>query len=73
MQDALNQILSNPEAMKQVQSLGEQLGLNKPAPKPEPKKSISICKSRWNAKRSSGKIGKDTPRIFSCKSSSEVR
>ncbi|MEE1261791.1 hypothetical protein, partial [Ruminococcus sp.] len=29
--------LSNPEAMKQVQSLGEQLGLNKPAPKPVPK------------------------------------
>nr|WP_316611567.1 hypothetical protein [uncultured Ruminococcus sp.] len=40
MQDALNQILSNPEAMKQVQSLGEQLGLNKPAPKPEPKNEM---------------------------------
>ncbi len=37
MQDAINQILSNPEAMKQVQSLGEQLGLSKPQPKPEPK------------------------------------
>ena len=36
MQDAINQILSNPEAMKQVQSLGEQLGLSKPQPKPEP-------------------------------------
>ena len=35
MQDAINQILSDPEAMKQVQSLGEQLGLSKPAPKPE--------------------------------------
>ena len=40
MQDALNQILSNPEAMKQVQSLGEQLGLNKPASKPEPKNEM---------------------------------
>ena len=40
MQDALNQILSNPEAMKQVQSLGEQLGLIKPAPKPEPKNEM---------------------------------
>ena len=40
MQDALNQILSNPEAMKQVQSLGEQLGLNKPSPKPEPKNEM---------------------------------
>ncbi|MBQ1839372.1 MAG: hypothetical protein II127_07120, partial [Ruminococcus sp.] len=33
---AINQILSDPEAMKQVQSLGEQLGLSKPQPKPEP-------------------------------------
>ena len=41
MQDALNQILSNPEAMKQVQSLGEQLGLNKPQPKPEPKNELT--------------------------------
>ena len=41
MQDALNQILSNPEAMKQVQSIGEQLGLGKPAPKPEPKNEVS--------------------------------
>ena len=40
MQDALNQILSNPEAMKQVQSIGEQLGLNKPASKPEPKNEM---------------------------------
>ena len=36
MQDAINQILSDPEAMKQVQSLGEQLGLSKPQPKAEP-------------------------------------
>ena len=43
MQDALNQILSNPEAMKQVQSLGEQLGLNKPAPKPEPKNEMLVA------------------------------
>ncbi len=40
MQDAINQILSNPETMKQVQSLGEQLGLSKPAPKPEPKNEM---------------------------------
>ena len=38
IQDKINQILSNPEAMKQVQSLGEQLGLAKPEPpKPKPK------------------------------------
>lgn len=37
IQDKINQILSNPEALKQVQSLGEQLGLAKPeAPKPPP-------------------------------------
>lgn len=29
IQDKINEILSNPEALKQVQSLGEQLGLNK--------------------------------------------
>ena len=28
LQDTLRQIMSNPEAMRQVQSLGEQLGLN---------------------------------------------
>ncbi len=28
IQDKINQILSNPEALKQVQSLGEQLGLS---------------------------------------------
>lgn len=40
LQDKLNQILQNPEAMKQVQSLGAQLGLtgdkNKPGQKPKP-------------------------------------
>lgn len=41
MQDAINQILSDPDAMKQVQSLGEQLGLNKPAPaKSEPQSEM---------------------------------
>ncbi len=40
IQDKINQILSNPEALKQVQSLGEQLGLAKSeAPKPKPKQS----------------------------------
>ncbi len=40
IQDKINQILSNPEALKQVQSLGEQLGLAKPeTPKPKPKQS----------------------------------
>lgn len=37
LQDKLNQILSNPEALKQVQSLGAQLGLtqnSEPPPKP---------------------------------------
>lgn len=29
LQDKLNQILSNPEALGQIRSLGEQLGLNK--------------------------------------------
>ena len=41
IQDTINQILSNPEAMRQVQSLGEQLGLStnsapQPAPQPQP-------------------------------------
>ena len=37
IQDKINQILSNPDALKQVQSLGEQLGLSKPEPpKPAP-------------------------------------
>ena len=35
IQDKINQILNNPEALKQVQSLGEQLGLSKPEP-PKP-------------------------------------
>ncbi len=35
IQDKLNQILNNPDALKQVQSLGEQLGLTS-APKPQP-------------------------------------
>ena len=40
IQDKINQILSNPEALRQVQSLGEQLGLanaNPEPPKPKPK------------------------------------
>lgn len=36
IEDKINQILNNPEALKQVQSLGEQLGLSKPEP-PKPK------------------------------------
>jgi hypothetical protein len=36
MQEQISQILNDPEAMRQVQSLGEQLGLSKPQPKPEP-------------------------------------
>lgn len=39
IQDKINQILSNPEALRQVQSLGEQLGLanaNSEPPKPKP-------------------------------------
>lgn len=38
LQEQLNQILSNPEALRQVQSLGEQLGLggnNNTSPKPK--------------------------------------
>ena len=35
MQEQINKILSNPEALRQVQSLGEQLGLNvNSAPQP---------------------------------------
>lgn len=34
IQDQINRILSNPDALKQVQSLGEQLGLTKSAPQP---------------------------------------
>ncbi len=47
IQDKLNQILSNPDALKQVQSLGEQLGLtsqqpaNSPPPKPKPDNPLS--------------------------------
>lgn len=49
LQEQLNQILSNPEALKQVQSLGEQLGLGgnntppksaDPEPPPKPKNSL---------------------------------
>ena len=37
IQDKINEILSNPEALRQVQSLGEQLGLSGNAPeKPQP-------------------------------------
>lgn len=37
IQDKINEILSNPEALRQVQSLGEQLGLAGNAPeKPQP-------------------------------------
>lgn len=35
LQDKLNQILSNPEALAQVQSLGEQLGLTKKSETPQ--------------------------------------
>ena len=41
IQDTINQILSNPEAMRQVQSLGEQLGLStNSAPQPQPQPQI---------------------------------
>ena len=36
LQDTINKIMSNPEAMRQVQSLGEQLGLSGSAPAPPP-------------------------------------
>lgn len=36
LQEQLNKILSNPEALKQVQSLGEQLGLGGSNPPPKP-------------------------------------
>lgn len=42
IQDKINQILSNPEALRQVQSLGEKLGLanaNPEPPKPKPVQS----------------------------------
>ncbi|WP_440449237.1 hypothetical protein [Ruminococcus intestinalis] len=46
IQDKINEILSNPEALRQVQSLGEQLGLSGNAPeKPKPtenKKELSL-------------------------------
>ena len=41
IQDKINQILSNPEAMKQVRSLGEQLGLDSAPPPPPPKQPPS--------------------------------
>lgn len=43
IQDKINQILSNPEALKQVQSLGEQLGLSqKETPPKLPEKAPII-------------------------------
>ena len=46
IQDKINEILSNPEALRQVQRLGEQLGLagnapEKPQP-PEKKNELSL-------------------------------
>ena len=38
LQDALQKIMSDPEAMRQVQSLGQQLGLSDAAPAPAPPK-----------------------------------
>ena len=40
LQDTINKIMSNPEAMRQVQSLGEKLGLSNTAPAPEPKPPV---------------------------------
>lgn len=42
LQEQLNKILSNPEALRQVQSLGEQLGLskNEPPPKLQPQQNV---------------------------------
>lgn len=34
LQDAINKIMNDPEAMKKVQSLGEQLGITQNAPQP---------------------------------------
>lgn len=46
IQDKINEILSNPEALRQVQSLGEQLGLAENAPEkpqpPEKKNELSL-------------------------------
>ena len=46
IQDKINEILSNPEALRQVQSLGEQLGLAGTAPEkpqpPEKKNELSL-------------------------------
>ena len=36
LQDTINQIMSDPEAMRKVQSLGQQLGIGSPAPMPAP-------------------------------------
>lgn len=46
IQDKINEILSNPEALRQVQSLGEHLGLSGNAPEkpqpPEKKNELSL-------------------------------
>ena len=46
IQDKINEILSNPEALRQVQSLGEQLGHSGNAPEkpqpPEKKNELSL-------------------------------
>ncbi len=40
IEDKINQILSNPEALKQVQSLGRQLGLSGESPEPKPQAQL---------------------------------
>lgn len=56
IQDKLNEILNNPEAMKQVQSLGEQLGISVPssavnqqsAPSPKPAPPPAVVQPQSN-------------------------
>ncbi len=42
IQDQINRILSDPDALKQVQSLGEQLGLTGSAPREEKKSENAL-------------------------------
>lgn len=67
LQDTLNQIMSNPEAMRQVQSLGKQLGIGSSAP-PAP---VSAPPAGNNAEMMSA-IGKLAPLMSAAKPNDET-
>ena len=57
IQDKINEILSNPEALRQVQSLGEQLGLAGNTPeKPKPTENKKTGKGIYSQTEERRKI-----------------